>query len=485
MKRKSFVKQILAAACCAVMLLSVGCQTNKGPTDSGGDTGGRPVNARVPLDMEKTYTRSDEGKQRFFTGTFLQSWYCSGWGDGRWESEMQNMVDNGMTYLIVPCAAYKGKNSNTIGTYFPSNVKDTKCSSNMIDTLFAKCKKYGIKVFLAPYADDAWYSKDFGWTKHHSVDDRSGQWAKEYTSTSNALAQELYDQFKSKYPETFYGWYYSDEMWNMSILCKETDETRDIGLDIVASAFNGVLDFYTKLDPSMPLLLSPFCNRSMSTAEEAMNMWIDLFSRIRFRKGDIFCPQDSIGSTPSEIDQLDEWTRAYRQAADTKPELVFWMNNENFAGNNHSILDRVKKQIDITSKYCDVNVTFSWQHHYSPFHENVNKGYEATYHNFYTEGKLESEKPTPPKVRVEKSSDAEGDDSKKEWTIYFEGSTDNIGVAGFYVYRGSENNLVKTALCGRSVVPNKYIVNRATTYWVQAYDFAGNCSEKVKVVISE
>lgn len=478
-------KRILAAVSCAVMLLLAGCQTSQKPQPGSSDAGGRPANVRVPLDKEKVYTRKDEGKQRFFSGSFVQTWYCSGWGEGRWESEMQNMVENGMTYLIVPCAASKGKNTDTINTYFPSKVKNTSCGRDMMDTLFAKCKKYGIKVFLAPYADDAWYSKDFGWTKHHSVDDRSGQWVKEYTATSNALAQELYDQFKSKYPETFYGWYYCDEMWNMSILCKETDETRDIGLDIVAEAFNGVLDFYTKLDPSMPMLLSPFCNRSMSTAEEAMNMWIDLFSRIRFRKGDIFCPQDSIGSTPAEISQLDEWTRAYRQAADTKPGLVFWMNNENFAGDDHATLDRVKKQIDITSKYCDVNVTFSWQHHYSPFHENVNKGYAAAYHQFYTDGKLETEKPTAPKVRVEKTDKGNEDGSKKEWTIYFEGSTDNIGVAGFYIYRGSENNLVRTARSGRSVVPNKYIVNRATNYWIQAYDFSGNCSEKVKVVISE
>ncbi len=35
------------------------------------------------------------------------------------------------------------------------------------------------------------------------------------------------------------------------------------------------------------------------------------------------------------------------------------MNNENFAGEYHALLDRLKEQIDITSRFCEANVTFS------------------------------------------------------------------------------------------------------------------------------
>lgn len=431
-------------------------------------------NEKVAIDLNKEYKRADSG-QRYLTGTFVQMWYCSRWTEKRWRNEMQNMVDNGLKYLIVPAAASKNKNSDQITTYFPTNLQGATCSSPVLDTLFKVCDEYGIKVFMAPYADDQWYSNEFGWKEHDSVDDKYGQWMKQYTDTSNKLAKEIYDLYKKKYPETFYGWYFADELWNMTIICQGTGKKREVALDILALGFNNVLDFYTELDPSMPFIFSPFSNRSLSSAQQYMNMWIDLFARVRFREGDIFCPQDSIGGKPNEIEVLDLWTRAYRQAVDTKPGLKFWMNNENFTGDYHATIDRLKKQIDITANYCEANITFSWQHHYSPYHENVPEGYSKTYHDFYVNGVLDNIPPTPPEVTVEKSDEG--------WTIRYKNATDNIGVAGFYIYRNKEDNLLSTARVSKNIIPNRYITQIPGVYFIQAFDFAGNRSQMAKVEI--
>ncbi len=434
-----------------------------------------PDNARVKLDLEKTYTPTSEG-QRMLSGSFVQMWYCSGWGEGRWRAEMQNMVDNGLTYLVVPTAADRNTDTGSIYTYFPTSVENAKCSSPALDMLFQVCHEYGIKVFMAPFADGDWYSNEFGWKEHSSVDDAYGQWMKNHAETSNKLAKEIYDLYKAKYPDTFYGWYFSDELWNMSIICEGSGHNREVALDILALGFNTVLDFYTELDPSMPMLMSPFSNRSNSTAEQYMNMLIDLFARVRFREGDIFCPQDSIGGKPQEIEVLDEWTRAYRQAVDTKPGLRFWMNNENFAGDYHATIDRLVEQINITSPYCEANITFSWQHHYSPYLEKGVEGYSLTYHDFYVNGVLESEAPTAPTITVDK-------DDEQGFIIRYTGATDNIGIAGFYIYRNTETNLLTTVRVSKNSMPNRYITQIAGTYYIQAFDFAGNRSPLAKVVL--
>ena len=455
---------LLALAMTATML--GGCREGKTTSSSSG--AGSAVS-----DYTEGYPLPE--KQRFFCGSFVQYWYASGWSEGRWEKEMQNMVDNGMDILIVPCAASRDENTDALTCYYPSRIEGMQ-SGNSLEILFEKCEKYGIKVFLAPFDDNEWYSMDYGWVGHDSTDDAYGQWMKEHAAMSNRIATELYTLYKAKYPNAFYGWYFSDEVWNMEGICGETGERRENTLDILASGFNGVLDHYTELDPSMPFLFSPFCNRSYSTAEEYKQMWIDLFARVRFREGDIFCPQDSIGGHPDEIDVLAEWVRGYREAADTKPGLRFWMNNENFAGEYHALLDRLKEQIDITSRFCEANVTFSWQHHYSPYHEKVNKGYEATYHDWYVNGKLDSEPPSPPTVTA-----AQNDDGK--WQINFSGAADNIGVAGFNIYRGTDTNLATSVRAGRNTMPNKYIPQFSAVYYIEAFDFAGNRSEKVAIEV--
>lgn len=481
MRRQIRWKSVFAVLVCTALVIGMtACKEDASPNSSSPSSvsSASPEvrdNERVAIDLEKEYTRSDSG-QRFLSGSFVQMWYCSGWGEGRWRAEMQSMVDNGMEYLVVPCAASRDDSTGKIYTYFETNVQNATCSSPALDMLFRICDEFGIKVFMAPFADNEWYSNEFGWKEHDSADDAYGRWMKQHTDTSNELAKEIYDLYKAKYPETFFGWYFSDELWNMKIICQGTGQQREAALDILALGLNNVLDFYSQLDPDMPFIFSPFSNRSYSTAQQYMNMWIDLFARVRFREGDIFCPQDSIGGNPQEIQVLDLWTRAYRQAVDTKPGLRFWMNNENFAGEFHATIDRLKQQIDITAPYCEANITFSWQHHYSPYHEKVPEGYALTYQDFYVNGVLDRQAPTAPEITVEKDEDS-------GWIIRYKNAADNIGIAGFYIYRNKEDNLLTTVRVGKNSVPDRYITSIPGTYYVQAFDYAGNRSPMAQAVI--
>ena len=91
--------------------------------------------------------------------------------------------------------------------------------------------------------------------------------------------------------------------------------------------------------------------------------------------------------------------------------------------------------------------------------------------NYLENGVLESQAPTAPTL------------SKSGYTINISGSTDNIGVCGYYIYKGDMNTLAATLVCDKNSVPSSYTANSAGTYYVVAYDFANNKSEPVQVVV--
>jgi hypothetical protein len=75
-----------------------------------------------------------------------------------------------------------------------------------------------------------------------------------------------------------------------------------------------------------------------------------------------------VGAGHIKIDELDKYFAALKNAVDTKPELTFWANNENFTISDWSSapLSRFVEQMKISSKYVENHVTFAYSHYYSP-----------------------------------------------------------------------------------------------------------------------
>ena len=217
-------------------------------------------------------------------------------------------------------------------------------------------------------------------------------------------------------------------------------------------------------------MLSPFCNPSLSSAAQCGSMWKSVFALTEFRKGDIFAPQDSFGNN-TDMD-LDGWSRAYKDAADTKAGLRFWSNNENFR-KDYAVarVDEFVNQIRITSRYAEANICFSWNHYYSP--KERNPGYNAAYLDYIRNGKLDLQAPGKPAAVVTGTK------------VVLE-SKDNIGIWAVRIYRKGQSAPVQERLCrddGNERILMTFWLNSGS-YEVETVDFCGNASPRTVVTIA-
>lgn len=430
---------------------------------------------------------------RGMAGTFIQSWMVRDWTQERWDAELAAMQEAGMEYLIVQSiadAAYQTNGSAYGQDYtkypkdyavsmYPSQIPLFSGTNNGIDSLgrcFAAAKAHGIKLYLGAYSDTRWWL--FGWgmpTAPAGVTDLKkdsyfANWVRENAEMTNNVIEEIYNRYSAEYADTIAGWYYYNEIWNIDVACAGTDN--GVYAEILSDSMNRIITKINEIDPSKKFMLSPFYNPTLSTAAQYGDMWSSVIAKTNFRKGDIFAPQDCIGGNPTHAfnGTLNTWTSELKRASLANSNVSFWSNNENFTdGAGIALLDRYVQQLEVTSQYAEKNICFSWNHYYSP--ELVNSGYNRTYLDYLANGVLETQAPTAPTL------------SKSGYTINFSGSTDNIGVCGYYIYKGDTSTLAATLVCDKNSVPTSYTANGSGTYYVVAYDFANNKSQPVQITL--
>ncbi len=443
---------------------------------------------------EDEFTDIDaEPATRGMEGTFIQSWMVRDWTQERWDAEFAAMQEAGMKYLIVQSVtdvAYQTSGSAYGQDYsrypkdyavsmYPSELPLLSGTNNGIDSLercFVAAKAHDIQLYLGPCSDNRWWL--FGWGMPSAPagvtdlkkDSYFANWARENAELNNSVMEEIYNRYADKYADTLAGWYYYNEVWNIDVACAGTDN--GVYAEILSDSMNRIIAKINELDSSKKFMLSPFYNTTISTAVQNGDMWASILEKTNFRQGDIFAPQDCIGGHPDDAfnGTIDTWTKELKRASLANSNVSFCSNNENFIeGGGIALLDRYIQQLEVTSQYAEKNICFSWNHYYSP--ELVNQGYQNTYLNYLENGVLESQAPTAPTL------------SKSGYTINISGSTDNIGVCGYYIYKGDMNTLAATLVCDKNSVPSSYTANSAGTYYVVAYDFANNKSEPVQVVV--
>ena len=307
------------------------------------------------------------------SGTFMQAWAFSGFSDEEIGRHFDSLLEVGIDTVILQSNAStpSGKFENV---YYPSVIAEQNHTENFnpdneqyVERCLAAAQKRGMKVFLGLNSADEW------WTEF--VKDK--QWYTMQAELGNQIAKEMYGLYKEKYPDAMYGWYFtwefSNALWPYEYRC--------------ADMLNISLDYLTGLDPSMPLMLSPFIGSNISACQMQAS-WVKLFSFTRFRQGDIYCCQDSVGAGYMPIEKLDKYFSALKNAVDTKPELAFWANNENFVQADWSSapISRFVKQMKITSKYVENHVTFSYSHYYSP--DMGKQAYHEAYKRYYLTGEI-------------------------------------------------------------------------------------------------
>lgn len=441
-------------------------------------------------------------------GTFIQPWlYCS-YSDEQWDLEMQTMKEIGIEYLIMGDVANQASD-DTWTVYYPSELSFLRdyCydpSYDAVNLILKHAQKYGIKVYLGMGLDCGWNS---------DIVSEEGRVAnREYMEHNNQITTELYQKYKSLYPDTYYGFYFVTELYNTAYM--ETDAGIDAYADSLDEMFTAVIDNCNSLDPNMPLLFSPYINifgygYAGINSDRFTEYYTEVLSRIPFRDGDMICPQDSCGAGGCDVAHLDEWTSAYRNAVDRSnairgTKLLLGTNAEMFVSpdtsrmsNPHGIsyvgtktVDEFTKRLEIADQYVDSLFCFAYPHHYSPY--NAMPEFHENFVSYLKTGEIETEDPTPPTVVRTETVTAEG---AEHLQLSFYGMTDNTAVAQTNIYKNGElyDYLVagvKVGGNGSNTTQNVWIdykfdlSGETAVYEFECIDVCGNVSEKSSYTVS-
>ena len=353
-------------------------------------------------------------------GNFMQPGAFKNYSAQQMKSHLQTMYDVGIDILILQWS-FENTSDGVTSVYYDASFESADKSSlynesgkNLLGNILKAAEEVGVKVFVGLNNNDEWWEK--------AVSDRS--WLADQADLGIKGAKQIYDTYKEQYPNALYGWYFVFEMYNTA--------TTQTMMENAAFLLNGFCDGLTEIDGEMPMMLSPFLSAYGTEPEVTGQQWKEIFAMTRFRDGDIFCCQDSVGAGYISIDQLEGYYREIKKAVDTKEGLHFWANNEDFDLSNSSTapLNRFLKQLQISSSYVEAHVTFAYSHYQHP--DMGKTGYHNAYKTYYETGKLPENTLTAPEV----SFDMEEDGS----AVTLSGSIQNPDktVAGIRILKNGE-----------------------------------------------
>lgn len=473
---KKFVLRMVAIFLFSVILVS--CSAYDKKTNSSKEQS--PMSSSEPsynADIFAKYRNLKAESKPVCQGNFIQNWLYQSWSPERLDKEIKYMHDTGMKYLII--APMASQDSAGIWTSaYPTKIPGIKNGTgdeDYVGSVLHACQKYQIKVFIG-------LNESKKWAYNGSAADMDPQ-----MEMGNKVADELYARYHKQYSDVFYGWYWTEELANFPNI-RETSPDRQKTIDCYAGQLDINLDHLSKLDASMPVMLSPYFRIDSSTAKDNYLFWRDLIQKAHFRKGDILCPQDSIGAEGTTLEYLETWLISFRMAVDDSHKGVeFWVNNECFVAADWSsaTLDRFVDQMKISSKFADCLISFAPSHYYSPYI--IDPGYTKTYEEYLATGELEKDPPSAPQGLTATLL------NKKTVQLHWSASHDNIGISGYRIYRNHtylgmlntphadhDGNIAKLKTEYTDDISK---LSGQIVYEVVAVDFAGNYSSKCSISI--
>lgn len=387
-------------------------------------------------------------------GTFIQNSLVAGWDDATWQKELSALKEVGMEYLIIAPAAGAGV-SDKYHAVYPSKLPDiaSRPEHDIIENCLRNAKKAGFKVFIGLNMHEKW------WTSF------SADWLEKQMLVGNELATEIYKRYRTRYPGTFYGWYW---VWEIDNLRFNTP----VQMDMLAAALDRNLDHLHGISPEMPVMFCPFMNYRAGNAVRYRQFWEYVFAKTHLKPGDIFAPQDCIGAGGLEMDQLDDWFSNLALAVKTKPGLLFWSDAETFEQRfwTSAPLNRFIEQMRIVDPYVSNIISFAYSHYYSPV--TVRKGFHLNYKTYVETGKLPESYVIEPVSNLQIYWNQDGKATLK-WTV----EKDTSQIAGYYLYR---NQILVLNIQGKHKTLPQMAVDTTThqkglyAYEIRPYDFSGN-----------
>ena len=289
-------------------------------------------------------------------GSFVQPHLCTGWDDARWQCELSSMREAGMDFVILMSTV----TTDTLGVsraVYPTAIGGVRpAAHDVVEATLRNAAMAGMKVMIGLNFDDRWWQLARGGLP---------QWLEQQLELGNKVAAEIVERYSATYGDVIMGWYW---VWEVEPSCCKNP----IVLEVLTQALNENLDYLHALTPGKPVMLSPFMNQSTGTASECAAVWKHLLVEAHFADGDIFAPQDCIGSGFLTLESVSEWFALLREVVPTKPAVQFWANIELFDQRTWASADmgRVKRQHDLVAGSVDGYITFAYSHYISPWHKN-------------------------------------------------------------------------------------------------------------------
>jgi hypothetical protein len=303
-------------------------------------------NERMQVEMNKRTNISP-----ITTGTFTQPWTVDSYSPEMWEQEFAAMQELEIDLWIYQWVGDSKHKTTIYPTWLAGYTQSS--SLDQVEVALSLAKKYGVKVFLGLVFNEEWWQKEGS--------DRD--WLLQEAGEMNAVADELYANYYSRYPDTFAGWYINWEMDNDAGYNRFEKHKANM-----IEALQLVSGHLEDLNPALPSSIAPFFNTAGgASAQDYGQFWFEVMSQTEV---DILMLQDGIGVDHADLEQLPGW---YQQvcAGVRAAGKACWSDLENFATDQDdnfipAAAERVIQQHQIAAQHVDRIVTFSFLSYMSP-----------------------------------------------------------------------------------------------------------------------
>lgn len=322
-----------------------------------------------------------QGHSAEIKGSFIQPHLFEKWDDNRWQTEFNDLRQAGMDFIIFMHTVHTDKDDVPRAVY-PTSIPTVKpYEKDLLEDCLRNARQANFKVFVGLNFDEKWWN-----LKPDSV-----AWLIEDLKQGNDIAAEIVKRYKTRYPETLHGWYW---VWEIEpSMCKEQQSK-----ELLVQGLNINLDFLKRLTPDMPVLISPFMNHKLGSSDNCTQVWQYVLNNAHFKDGDIFAPQDCIGSGFLNVDVVEEWFEKLKGIVPEKPHIQFWGNIEMFDQRFWTVapVGRIIKQIELLKPFVSGYISFAYSHYYSP--QLKNPAIHQAYVSYVRSGKMPRTS-TPPAVK--------------------------------------------------------------------------------------
>jgi Domain of unknown function (DUF4434)/Domain of unknown function (DUF5109)/F5/8 type C domain/Fibronectin type III domain len=389
------------------------------------------------------------------TGSFIQPQLPDQWDSYQWNQEFNYMGNACISQMVLQWSA----DSLAHTTVYPTNltVAGYTYTQSTVHDIVGESLHYadenGVQVYIGLQTNADWfvnYANDSSWLNNEAT-------------IAEALANDIWTKYGNHC--SFSGWYLTFEVDNLN----EQNQTQ---WDNLVSFYTAVGSYLHNLSPGLPVIIAPFFNADLGASAETPAQWTTMWEYILGNSPlDILALQDGVGDGHATASQLPAWYQATQTAiCHSARNMLFWSDADtyvNVSGLHPMSTSQLVTDMTAEDPYVSNFLSFSFNHYMSP--QQVNPVFYNTYLNYLNTGTVET---TPPTAPTGLSATAVNSLTiNLSWTA----STDNIGIAGYQVYR---NGVLVTTLYQTGTTYSDSQLNPSTTYTYQleAFDGAGNVS---------